>query len=541
MKYTIFILVGIALVFMYLHLGHWALLETSEARYAEISKEMEESHDLLHPQLFGIKHFHKPPVTYYITMLGYKIAGYNEAGARLFLPVAIAIQLWLVYGISLLLFKNDQQMALVAALIYFSLPLVLISSRNLTTDAYLNTFILLSLFSWLSYKTKQNVLFLYLFYVGLGLIFETKGPVGFIFVFTFIFLFKYLTKERWRFSIHNLFGLLLFLLIALFWYISIYLENPNILNYFLNEQLEKRMIRNSYNRSEPFWYYLLAIPLLGIPWFVLATFYSFKHIKVIRTNHKMVLVLLWSIIIPFVLFSLFKTKLLMYLLPIFGFVAILSSWIVSQLKEQQIKMLWKVLVGIIAIFIVVLISLKYTNDTYTFNPKIEIVFIVVNIILIYFISKAKWSSIKIGLLSFLVGLNILLQGTLFLEQNQNQLNTVKTVIAYINKNLPETNSVYLYDYLMSSAQFYTAKNVILLNNGHHTAIRDIRFETNKNYETHLVNLKNDDEQTKFKTTLLNSKFAIISKVKNQPDFAMLNLNNDTIKSITFGRWILHYN
>jgi len=73
--------------------GTWGLTETSEARYAQISKEMFTSGDYLHPTLLGIQHYHKPPVTYYITSLGYSIFGANETGARFFLAIALLIQL----------------------------------------------------------------------------------------------------------------------------------------------------------------------------------------------------------------------------------------------------------------------------------------------------------------------------------------------------------------------------------------------------------------------------------------------------------------
>ena len=104
-------------------LGNYGLAETSEARYAEISREMFLSGDYLNPKLLGIFHFHKPPITYYITTLGYRIFGVNEFGARFFLQIAIVIQLVLVYRLANLLYK-DKRIAFMAGLIYFSFPIV---------------------------------------------------------------------------------------------------------------------------------------------------------------------------------------------------------------------------------------------------------------------------------------------------------------------------------------------------------------------------------------------------------------------------------
>ena len=131
--------------------GSWGLTESSEARYAEIAREMVTTGDYLHPSLLGIHHYHKPPVTYQLTALGYQIFGVNEFGARFFLAVALLLQVFFVYKIGRLLFKNEKK-AMASALIYFSFPVVLIAARNLTTDAFLTTFILWALYFWLLRK-----------------------------------------------------------------------------------------------------------------------------------------------------------------------------------------------------------------------------------------------------------------------------------------------------------------------------------------------------------------------------------------------------
>ena len=89
-----------------LGLGSWGLTESSEARYAEIGREMAMSNDFIHPSLLGIGHYHKPPITYAITAIGYKVFGFNEFGARFFMSLALILQLLLIFKIGRLWFKD---------------------------------------------------------------------------------------------------------------------------------------------------------------------------------------------------------------------------------------------------------------------------------------------------------------------------------------------------------------------------------------------------------------------------------------------------
>ena len=70
-----FILLAIFIITLF-NLGSWGFTETSEARLeAQVAKEMFETGDFIHPRKMGISHYHKPPLTYYITTFGYAIFG----------------------------------------------------------------------------------------------------------------------------------------------------------------------------------------------------------------------------------------------------------------------------------------------------------------------------------------------------------------------------------------------------------------------------------------------------------------------------------
>jgi 4-amino-4-deoxy-L-arabinose transferase len=105
--------------------GSWGVIETSEARYAEIAREMYRKKEFLNPTLLSIHHYHKPPLTYWITDVGFWLFGANEFGGRFFLQLALLTQTFIVYKLSALLF--DKFTALFAAIIYLSFPIVLVS------------------------------------------------------------------------------------------------------------------------------------------------------------------------------------------------------------------------------------------------------------------------------------------------------------------------------------------------------------------------------------------------------------------------------
>src|SRR5687768_17517615 len=151
-------------------LASWGVIESSEARYAEISREMAESGDWMNPTLLDIHHYHKPPLTYWITAVGYKIFGVNAFGARFFLLISFLIQICLVYRIASTIFGAEKA-GLLSAIMYSFLPIVVMSVRGLTTDAYLNTFVLATIACWLRWRIKKKAVWIYSAAFMLGLAF----------------------------------------------------------------------------------------------------------------------------------------------------------------------------------------------------------------------------------------------------------------------------------------------------------------------------------------------------------------------------------
>ncbi len=245
--------------------GNWGVIETSEARYAEIAREMLQSGDWIHPRLLNIFHFHKPPLAYWISALSYKVFGVNPFAARFFLQISLLLQVFLIYKITRNLFA-EKKVAVLASAIYSTLPLVIVSVRGLTTDIFLTTCVLLVILFWLLWRKSGSFHWLYLLAIAASMGFLIKGPLILIFPFFFWLGFnKVLPPRAMRW--HHFLATILFLGIAFSWYGVLVTENEKFLSYFLFRQTFERVTHaDVFSRHQPFWYYLLYGPLLALPW-----------------------------------------------------------------------------------------------------------------------------------------------------------------------------------------------------------------------------------------------------------------------------------
>ncbi len=523
-------------------LGSWGLTETSESRYAQISKEMYSGSDYMHPKLLDVHHYHKPPVTYYITALGYRIFGVNEFGARFFLQIALIIQLLFVYHIALMLFRDKKQ-ALISVLIYFSLPLVLISIRNLTTDAYLNTFILGSIFFWLKNKeTAAKKYYLYLFFIFLGLIMNTKGPVGIIFPIVFILSYSYIFKKKPIINVHAIIGFLLFFFISSLWLMLLYIEDPSIVNYLIKDQVVERIASKSYNRAKPFWFYLLVLPIAILPWLfpLIRSFISgFKHR--FKPDPATKLLALTSVIIVFI-FSVFSTKLILYILPVSGFIAILVSKLLIDSKKSELKIYNVFIIALTVIFITTLYSLPLIKSTFSAN-YFSLTLLTVVIITAFWIVIRYTNSedvLRTSYIGYIFGLSLLLGSMIFFGRNDTQINSLKDVMNFIENEIPsKKENIVVYNYLLPSASFYANQKIITINDGHNTVKRDLRFEKDEQWRNYLI-----DANTPAGLITLDSLFAknivLITRKKHQLAKDLQYLQKNLVHKKSFDKWIIYY-
>ena len=317
--------------------GFLPLMESTEGRYGEIAWEMVASGNYLEPFFNGIKHFHKPPLTYWAIAAGYKLFGINDFGARFFGVIAACLAVVYLYRLALVLLEDARQ-ARDAALIFATSLLFLGVARIVATDIYLTCFTVMAqyyLFRRIAGPARRSDAPLYGLALGLG--FLAKGPI--ILLFT---LLPFLVARFFDAGHRRLFSgpetalaTATFALVALPWYIAVMIENPGLLYYFLKVQTVDRVASNRFHRYEPHWYFLYVFAGTFLPYL----FFFLKGAVCLRGFDRSRQVLFLYVLVPFLVFTLAQSKQPTYILPCYGMAALLAAAALARLSMPRLRLL----------------------------------------------------------------------------------------------------------------------------------------------------------------------------------------------------------
>ena len=216
----------------------YPVMDTTEARYAEISRLMVSSGDWAVPQFHnGVPFWGKPPLFAWLTAGSFKILGLNEFAARLPHFLLGLASLWLVFRCQQQSVSNKKQW--LAVLILASTPLFFVSSGAVMTESGLlfSTTLAMTGF-WLGTRPEQvnsrRSGWGLLFFAALGIGLLAKGPIALVLAGLPIFAWV-LSGRHWRLLLNLPWmpGLLLMMAIALPWYIVMERQSPGFIQYFI--------------------------------------------------------------------------------------------------------------------------------------------------------------------------------------------------------------------------------------------------------------------------------------------------------------------
>jgi len=346
----LFIIIGLAVVcyFVFIfNIGSYALMDVDETRYVSMARDMFNTKDFLTLYLNGEYFFEKPPLYFWGECLSFALFGkINEFSARF--PGA----LYALLSVFLIYFAGKKTVSksfgIISALVFATTLEFVMLAKFAILDIVVTTCIGFSvIFGFLTQfvQERNKKYFWWLFYLFSALAVMAKGIPGFVVPFAvmfFVTLFNRTFKEVFK-PQYILVGFLLFLLIVLPWHIKMFeIHNPLFFNeYIMKHHINRFFSSDQIHRAQPFWFYFVTVLWGLVPWVFSGLAVLFAKIHDLRsvissgseairnmTNEQKYF---WFNVIAFIVtmlfFSVSKTKLITYILPVYFFTSAILGFV----------------------------------------------------------------------------------------------------------------------------------------------------------------------------------------------------------------------
>jgi 4-amino-4-deoxy-L-arabinose transferase-like glycosyltransferase len=442
-----------------LSLGHRALWDPDESRYAEIAREILVLHDWVTPHLNYLLYFEKPMLYMWLLAISFKIFGVSESSAHLVSIVAalggvalggfMAGKLWGRRAgiIASLILITSLEYFFLACAVDINMPLTLFITSSMV-------------FFWFGHSEKNPGYYL-LSWFSMALAVLTKGPIGIILPLGAICVYMLITRQ-WELIRESrpIQGILLFLVIALPWYILVSIRNPDFFSFFfVNQNLQRYAASREHN--QPFFYFIPVILAGALPWtFLLPS--AVKDLWQRKMPQEMIYLLVWFFFILF-FFMPSNSKLATYVLPCFPPLAIILAHAFRESKKGgwplfAAAVLWACL-GISLIFFPILVSHGMLNLSPTGADPLVRVGQVAGSIILAGVLIGIWLGRKydavLGLSSLAMALMITV--TALAPQWDSQRSTKSLV-----QDLPLSAQLFAYEDYYQSSNFYSKRQIGLV-------------------------------------------------------------------------------
>ena len=262
--------VGFYLLLAFSFLGSRPIWDPDEGRYTNVALHMLERGDFIHPMRSDeVGHWTKPPLTYWAIAASIGTFGRNAWAARLPAALAFLACVFLVGRMARRLAPGREGFASLA-LATMTMPLGAVAL--ITTDYLLTAMLALGMWGYVEARfgdpsrSRRRAL---LMWVGFGLAFLTKGPPALL-PWLAIAALELFGNRRRGLPLFALEGPLLFGVLAFGWFALVTVEQPALLNYFLGQEVAKRIAGDGFGRNSQWYGWLLVYAptvLLGsLPW-----------------------------------------------------------------------------------------------------------------------------------------------------------------------------------------------------------------------------------------------------------------------------------
>jgi 4-amino-4-deoxy-L-arabinose transferase-like glycosyltransferase len=328
-KAALYLLAACFILLSLLVLDIRTLIPPDEGRYAEMAREMFVTGDWVTTRLNGIKYFEKPPLHTWMSALSFTLFGLGEWQARLWNGVCG------IFGVLMVGYTGQRifggRAGLYAAMVLASMTFWAAASQFNSLDLGVAATMSLALCALLiaqqdDVDAAQRRRWMLLCWAGMALSLLAKGLIGIVLPGGVLFIYALTGGDRgiWR-RLHPFSGLALFLLMSLPWFLLVAQRNPEQPQFFFIHEHWDRFFLKTHHREGPWYYFLVLLLPATLPWIVaLPASLALARKRMEGRFQTTRLLLAWIGFILF-FFSISKSKLPGYMLPVFPALALLAG------------------------------------------------------------------------------------------------------------------------------------------------------------------------------------------------------------------------
>jgi 4-amino-4-deoxy-L-arabinose transferase-like glycosyltransferase len=315
-------------------LDYRKLVRADEGRYAEIAREMVASGDWVTPRYNGVKYFDKPPLQYWMTSVAFAVFGENEWTARLWTGLTGFAGVLLVGWTAFRLY--GARVGVLAAAILASSPLWVLAGHYNSLDMSVAFFLAAALCFFLlaqreGASSRASHASMLGCWASMGLAVLSKGLIGVVLPGLVLAVYLALVRDWTMISrLRIAEGIVILTAIVSPWFVAVMWRNPEFASFFfVHEHLGRFTSVEGHNRYQPWWYFFVLLALGLLPWTlalprVAAALWRAPWPAATPSDRAGPVLCCWAVLI-FAFFTLSRSKLPGYILPVLPALAILAA------------------------------------------------------------------------------------------------------------------------------------------------------------------------------------------------------------------------
>ncbi len=344
-----------------------------EGRYVGVAWEMLRSGDWIVPTEDGLPFFHKPPLFYWLSAASMHLFGVNAWSPRLAPLLAALLGAAGLYRAGRR--WAGERVARWTTLVLVTEPFFFAGAQFANLDMLVAVFIALAIVvaghAALLMRLGQahrGALIAAWGAMALGVL--AKGLIGIALPGLVVIGWLLVTGQR-RTILRLLSpaGIAVFALIAAPWFIAAQLRHPGFARFFFVYQHFERFAAGGFNNVQPWWFFVIIVPLLVLPWSLWLLRSTFGTRSGETTEARLWRQLMWTwLAVVLVFFSIPQSKPVGYAMPVlFPLAALAADAIAAHTRQGTARAPWlapasAALAALICVSAVAYYAIYYKGD-----------------------------------------------------------------------------------------------------------------------------------------------------------------------------------